>query len=89
MTGVNDLEAARDRYLRWGAQERAHAAYCSVTGRGGWRCWTYLGKQVEAASVASDMAVAAAYPPCDWRPARERLWLLRADDEIRSKVAWG
>lgn len=50
---------ARERYLRWGAAEREHAASCSSRARVDWRCWTFLGRRVEAASVALDMALAA------------------------------
>lgn len=53
------VEEAGARYRRWGRQEREHAEYCPATGRMNWRCWNYLGRAVEAASVALDMAMAA------------------------------
>ena len=58
---AEDVASASRRYRSWGAQEREHADYCRITDRVSWRCWNYLGRHVEAASVALDMVVAATH----------------------------
>ena len=73
---AEDVVMAGRRYRSWGAQEREHADYCRITDRVSWRCWNYLGRHVEAASIAYDLAVAATYANRYGAPHMIAAWML-------------
>lgn len=84
--GKDELEMARDSYQFWAKGGTRHVADCPFFDH---PFHFHIWRRQDAASIVSDLAVAAEHPAPDWREFQELVWTGRLDDTLRAEVAWG
>jgi hypothetical protein len=83
--GTSAVEMTRESYQFWAVGGVRHIADCPFFGH---PFHFHIWRRQDAASIASDLAVAAAHPAPDWRQFQELIWSGRLDDTLRASVAY-